>query len=453
MKLLRQVRAFYHDTDAKWDILFDHRFREIAPVIQARPDLEQIDGSGMVLLPQVVDTHVHFNDPGYTEHEDFAHGTRAAARGGITTVCDMPCTAVPPVTSGDILKRRVDHVSPAAFIDFAFWGGVHADLCHDRQTVDNAISSLAAAGAIGIKVYLTSGMSSFPELSIAQLYLVMESAREYGLRVAVHAEEPTLVRQFEQQALNRKLRSPADYAAYRPALVEAVAIAQVIEVARATAASVHIVHLSSASGLALIEQARADGVDVTAETCPQYLAFNVEDLQRIGPALKTAPAVRTDSDRKALWRGLKEGTIDFVTTDHAPCDFATEKQFDDIWQNYSGTPGVETSLSYLYEAGIVKRGLSLEWLQRITSTAAQKTFDLRLGGLHPGAPATFTLIDTEKPWCVNPKRFASLGKYSPFADHTFPASVAMTVLKGKVLFSGGELIGMATGEFRKRGDI
>jgi len=260
------------------------------------------------------------------------------------------------------------------------------------------------------------------------------------------------VRDFETQARSRKLTSPRDYADYRPALVEAVAIAQVIEVARVTGAAVHIVHLSSAGGLALIERARDDGIDITVETCPQYLAFSADDLQRIGPALKCAPAVRPDTDRKALWQGLSNGMIDFVTTDHAPCDFATEKQHDNIWQNYSGIPGVETMLSYLYEAGVVQRGLSLEWLQRVTSIAAQKTFDLSLGGLHQGAPATFTLVDTDRPWRVDPQHFESLGKYSPFADHTFPASVAMTVLNGRVLFDGHEISGKPAGSFRKRGN-
>jgi dihydroorotase-like cyclic amidohydrolase len=167
--------------------------------------------------------------------------------------------------------------------------------------------------------------------------------------------------------------------------------------------------------------------------------------------LKTAPAVRTDSDREALWRGLADGAIDFVTTDHAPCNLATGKQHDDIWQNYSGIPGVETMVSYLYEAGVIQRDLSLEWLQRVTSTAARKTFDLPPGELLPGAPATFTLINMDRPWLVDPKQFASLGKYSPFAGHTFPASIAMTVLNGKVLFDGQELIGQATGSFMKRG--
>ncbi|MBC8477950.1 amidohydrolase family protein [bacterium] len=451
MKLIRQVRALQGDLDSRWDILFDRQIQAIAPRIEAGPEQELIDGSSLLLLSQVIDPHVHFNDPGYTHHEDFAHGTRAAARGGITTVFDMPCTAVPPVTSGEILEARIRHVASRAYVDFAFWGGIHAAMCHDEEAVANAIKGMAAAGAIGLKVYLTSAMPAFPALSVAQLHLVMQLARNHHLRVAVHAEEPTLIQRLEMRARNRRLNTPAAYAAHRPALVEATAIAQVIEVAFDTGAAVHIVHLSSARGLELIDRARSEGLDITVETCPHYLAFTAADLDQIGSALKTAPVVKDAEDREALWNGLIDGRIDFVATDHASCDFAREKNSGDIWQDYSGMPGVETMLSYLYEAGLQKRGLSLKWLQRVTSTAAQRAFKLPLGDLRPGQPATFTLIDSNSPWLVDPQQFASRGKYSPFAGHTFPASVKMTFLNGAPVFDGVTVADPPGGSFQAGG--
>ncbi len=451
MRLLRQVRAFFDERDTEWDILFDERLRRIAPEIDARSGYEIIDGSGKLLLTQVVDPHVHFNDPGYTQREDFAHGSRAAARGGITTVFDMPCTSLPPVTNREALHGKLSQIEAKALVNFGLWGGVHAGMCADPTVLETSVSELAEAGVVGIKTYLTSGMDTFPALSPSQLQLVMLAARRHGLRVGVHAEEPTLIERLTATARSNGRNRPGDYAASRPVLAEALAIAQVVELARDTGAAVHIVHLSSARGLELIGEARAAGVDITTETCPHYLAFTDEDLERLGSVLKTAPVVKSATDRNALWSGLTSGDIDMVGTDHAPCDFASEKESGDIWQDYSGLPGEETLLGYLVEEGLLRRGLSLEWLQRITSHAAQDAFGLNLGRLRTGDPATFTLIDLDSPWQVDPAQFASRGKFSPFAGRTFTAGVDSTWLDGEPVFAAGTVNESPRGRFLTRG--
>ncbi|MGZ8805344.1 MAG: allantoinase AllB, partial [Microbacterium sp.] len=260
-----------------------------------------------VLLPGLVDSHVHVNEPGRTEWEGFRSATLAAAAGGVTTIVDMPLNSLPPTTSVEALAIKRAAAEPSAYIDIGFWGGAVPESL-------GRLGPLHEAGVFGFKCFLSpSGVDEFPHLSRAQFGAAMEEVAALGSRLIVHAEDPALL--AADGALGRGYEA---FLASRPAASEASAIDAVIAEARRTSARAHILHLSDAGSLPAIRAAKADGVALTVETCPHYLTIVAEEIPDGASEFKCCPPIREAANRDHLWAGIVDGTIDAIVSDHSP---------------------------------------------------------------------------------------------------------------------------------------
>ncbi len=418
-------------------------------IVEIGEDLESdgavLDVRGLVVLPGGIDPHVHFDDPGYTSREDFYCGTCAAASGGITTVVDMPCTSVPPVTSRVHLLEKLAVVERKAVVDFGFFGGVSGQSCQDA--VGQGMEEMAPS-VLGFKTYLTSGMKTFERLNSWQFRSCLERAAAVRRPVLVHAEDFDYV-QAATTACIRRGDSPRLFYQSRPETAENIAVAAALEVAEETGASLHVVHVGSARAATLLRH-RGTPERITCETAPHYLQFDVEDFVALGAPLKVTPPVKSPENRAALWRFLAEGAIAFVASDHAPCG-EKEKKTGSIWTDYSGIPGTGTLLPYLFSEGYLAGKLSLGRLAEVTSGAAARRYGLgdRKGALLPGRDADFALFDPGRSWTVTGKNFLSKGKITPFEGMTFRGQLAMTLLRGEVVFhrERGVVASAGTGRF------
>ena len=409
---------------------------------------EWIDLEGGLVLPGVIDGHVHFDDPGFTHREDFASGTCAAAAGGVTCVVDMPCTSLPPITDADALDTKLQTISPKAHVDFMLWGGVSANVMQ-RPGWGDRLDGLADAGVAAVKVYTLSGMDTFHHLDRHQLAAVLARARSLGVPVGVHAEDAEIVTTLTRDIVNSGQDSPAAYADSRPAAAEIAAVEMMVDLCRSSGARVHIVHLGSGEALGRIAAARREGLAISAETCPHFLEFNRLDLERLGSVLKTAPVVKDASDSSRLWRGLADGDLSFVTTDHAPGKWPDEKHTGSIWTDYGGVPGVELLLPYLHSEGVCRGRISLERMVEVTASEPARFFGIehRKGALKPGLDADFVVLDDRETWTVRANGLHNLNRYTPLEGRKLTGRVRATYLRGKCVYhrrsDGSELFAPA----------
>ncbi|MCL2822975.1 MAG: allantoinase AllB [Polyangiaceae bacterium] len=409
-----------------------------------------VDIAGAWLLPGAIDGHVHFDDPGFTHREDFASGTRAAAAGGVTTVVDMPCTSIPPVTDGGSFDNKLAEISSKAYVDFKLWGGVRGndfqDVGADADFGTHRLDELRDRGVRSIKTYLVSGMDTFADLTQEQLLHVLVEANRRGMLVGVHAEDKQRVIQGVREHAD-DLTDPLAYARSRDADAEAAGVATCVELAARTGASLHVVHLACAKGVNLIREAKACGVPISTETCPHYLAFTEHDLARLGGLLKTAPVVKKNEDRDALWAGIADGTIDMIATDHAPGEYPREKTTGSIWTDYGGVPGVELLLSYVMSAGVSTGRISLSRAVEVLCEAPARIHSLPAKGrLEPGADADLVVFDPESVWTVRAAELHTRQKYTPFEGMEMRGRVCSTYVRGVQVYDAARgIVGVPRG--------
>jgi len=404
---------------------------------------EVFDGNYNLLIPAGIDPHVHFDDPGFEFRENFYTGTLSAVFGGITTIIDMPCTSVPPVINKENLQRKLEVVSPKAVIDFAFWGGVSGTEFDDNLEVEKFMSDLAESGVVGYKTYLISGMKEFTELNEERLEKVANIAKKLNLPVAVHAEDKDLVRNRRHKLQKKNKNEFSDYCRARDVKAEVTAVKKVINIARRSGAQFHIVHLSSKKSMELVRKAHMGGVKINTETCPHFLAFTQSDYKEIGSILKTAPPVKKEEDKTALWQGLQEGVINFVATDHAGCIPEKEKFTGNIWDDYAGIPGTEMLIPYIFNDGYLKNKLSLEKTIDIISTNAAKFYSLypNKGSLKIDTDADFTVVNLTEENIIDPDNLHSKGKYTPFEGRKFNTKIEKTFCRGNLLIDKNKFLG------------
>ncbi len=400
---------------------------------------KEIDAENCVVFPGFIDPHVHFDDPGFTQREDFETGTRSAAAGGVTTIIDMPCTSIPPVISGKNFDYKLSIVEKKAYVDFAFWGGV-TPLQVDSGEYKTTLNELKSRGIVGVKFYTISGMELYPRMPVPQMHKAFEFLRDLNLVCAVHAEDFYLVDFYSEYLKSQGRKDPESWFEGRVYEAEAKAIWSVMGIADKVGNKLHIVHLSTKKGLDAIKWGKEHKIDITTETCPQYLLFTVNDLKKIGPILKTAPPVRREEDRLALWNGIQEGLIDFLATDHAAGVFPEEKSKESIWDNYAGIPGTQLFASEIFTYGYHENKLSLEQIQTLLSINAAKRYGLYpdKGSLFIGTDADFTIVDLEEEWIVDAKSLESKGKYSPLNGRKLKGKVKKTIVRGEVVYSDKE---------------
>lgn len=422
----------------------------------SRDGVEVVSLGGRLVLPGAIDGHVHFDDPGFTHRETFETGTRAAAAGGVTTVVDMPCTSLPPVTNAANLRNKLGVVAPKAHVDFMFWGGVSGNSIRGKSWRQD-VADLVSEGVGAFKLYLLSGMETYRDLSPDEIREVLCELARHGVPAGIHAEDRALVLEATEKARSSGDDTPRAYAGSRPAAAEVAAVATMRRLCRETGARVHVVHLGSGEALALVDEARREGLPFSAETCPHYLAFTEGDLDRLGALLKTAPVVKAAADREALWQGLASGAIQHVATDHAAGEWPREKTTGSIWSDYGGVPGVELMVPYLYSEGVRKGRITLERMIELVSSEPARFFGVggRKGRLEPGFDADFCVLDPDETWTVDPAALHNLNRYSPFAGNAFTGRVVATVVRGQTVFErradGNEAVrSPGTGRFVKR---
>lgn len=428
--------------------------RELLPADIAVPkDEDVIDASGLLVLPGAMDPHVHFNTPGYTEHEDFAHGSMSAAAGGVTCVIDMPDTSVPPVTDRASFDTKLNAIREMSVIDFGLWGGVSGKSFRSplwRQDLE----ALRKEGVAGIKCYLLSGMDTFPHLMPIELMEVMRRAQELGMVVGLHAEDRDRAWKLTASLMAAGERGPGAYYEARRDPVESNGMKQGAALALGTSCSLHIVHVGSGDGADHVCELKREGADISMETCAHYLAFSHEDLVSRGALFKTSPVVKTAEDSARLWKHLADGTIDFVASDHAPCT-PEEKRTGSIWTDYSGISGTELMFPYVLSEGYSKERFSLARLVEITSTAAAKRYGLypRKGVIAPGSDADLAFVDEGRRWKVRGADFQSKGKLTPFEGTEFTGKVVRTICRGRTVFEEGNgvVAKPGYGQFIRRG--
>jgi allantoinase len=343
----------------------DGRIVAIEPLDSAlTATVEVALGEDEVLMPGLVDTHVHINEPGRTEWEGFETATRAAAAGGVTTVIDMPLNSIPPTTTVEALEIKRKAAEGAVYVDTGFWGGAVPDNL-------NQLRRLHDAGVFGFKCFLLhSGVDEFPHLNTAQLELALERMHDFGALMIVHAEN--------SQAIDRAPSADGEryrrFLASRPRGAENVAIAEVIEAARFTRARVHILHLSSSDALPMLASARREGVLITVETCPHYLSFSAESIPDGATQFKCCPPIRESANRELLWGGLRDGVIDCIVSDHSPST-PELKRFDigDFGVAWGGIASLQLGLRAVWSQARV-HGFTLvdvaEWMSARTAQLA-----------------------------------------------------------------------------------
>src|SRR3954447_6038570 len=293
----------------------------------------EIDARGLHVFPGGLDPHVHFNEPGRTHWEGLETGSAALAAGGFTAFFDMPLNSTPPTTDGAAFDAKLAAAQARSCLDFGLWGGL---------VPGSGLAELAERGVVGFKAFMSnSGIEDFARADDATLYDGMAEAARLGLLVAVHAEN---------DALTARSRGPSarDFMASRPLIAELEAIARAIAFAEDTGCALHIVHVSSGRGVALVTEARRRGVDVTCETCPHYLALTPEDVEALGAVAKCAPPIRGAEQQAALWERLRAGEIDMVTSDHSPSP--PELKAGSLGDAWGGIAGAQTTLELLLGA-------------------------------------------------------------------------------------------------------
>lgn len=401
---------------------------------------ETLDATGLFVLPGLIEDHVHFREPGMTYKEDFETGSRAAVAGGVTTVIDMPNGTNPPLKSVETFEQKVALVQGRSFVDYGFIAAVVP------ENLDE-IDALAEAGVVAFKIFMgeTVGAIEIPDNGVMlEAYgLVAQTGRP----MVTHAENDEIIQHLMRRFKSEGRNGIRAHLEARPVVSEVEAIQRAVLYAQATGARLQILHVSSKEGIDVIRRAKQAKVAVTAETCPHYLLFSTEDIDRIGNPIRMNPPVRGSYHPEALWEAISDGTVDVIGTDHSP-HTDEEKLNDDIWSTIPGWTGVETTTSLMLTE--VNRGrLTLEHLVALRSRNPAKVFGLypRKGSLNIGADGDLTLVDMKKRGVIRSASLQSRSKYTPFEGREIHGMPVATVVRGQIVMRDGEIVGRPAGEY------
>jgi len=401
------------------------------------PARETLDATGLHLLPGAIDVHVHFREPGYTHKEDWETGSAAAAFGGVTTVFEMP-NVIPPTGTKEALALKHRLAAEKAYVDFGLYGLLGED------TIEH-IPDLVAGGVIGFKLYMGNTFGNHPAPSTGAMLEAFEIVAATGKRVALHAETDSIMKRREARMRAAGRVDPLAHLAARPAVVAVEAVSRAAVLAEWTGARIHVLHISSSEELRPLAEAKARGVDITGETCPQYLLLDTGDYARVGSVIRVNPPVREAYNKEPLWAALADGTIDLVATDHAP-HIPSEKIKDDIWTADCGFPGVELQMPLMLSEVNAGR-LSICDYVRWSSANPARVWGLypRKGAIQPGADADFAIVDLSLETTIDDAKLQSRAKITPWHRRQVKGLPIHTLVRGRFAMRNRKLIESARG--------
>ncbi|HKF15936.1 MAG TPA: allantoinase AllB [Candidatus Dormibacteraeota bacterium] len=419
------------------------RIGGIGPYLRVTADTE-IDAGGLHVFPGGVDPHVHFNQPGRTDWEGLATGSQSLAQGGFTTYVDMPLNSSPVTVDEEAFELKLRAANAWSLVDFGFWGGlVPGKLRH--------VEVLARKGVLGFKAFMCdSGIAEFPAADDMTLCEGMRRCADVGLPVLVHAENTALVSELARRMVASGHVGPRDFAASRPVIAEVEAITRALFFASETGCAVHVVHVSIARGVQLVEQARASGLDASCETCPHYLLLSEADFDELGGVAKCAPPLRSASDRDALWELISQGRLRIVASDHSPCP-PELKQGSDFFAVWGGISGCQTTLQLLLAHGHGGRGVGLPTVAGLTGGNAARRFRLDCkGAIEVGNDADLVLLDLSQEWPLSAHELGYRHPHSPFVGWPLRGRVVRTLLRGRTVVADGHVVSQPAGRLVTR---
>ncbi len=397
-----------------------------------------VDVGDSVLMPGLVDTHVHVNEPGRTDWEGFETATRAAAAGGVTTIFDMPLNSVPATTSAEAMRVKLAAAGGKCSVNVGFWGGLVPGNVGELRPMKDL-------GAPGFKCFLVpSGVAEFAHVGGGELADSLREVARIGAVLLVHAEDPQWIR----AAAGGDRREYATYLETRPPRAEDDAVALLVRLCRETGARLHVVHLSSAGAIAEIDRARTEGLPLSAETCPHYLFFDAEEIPDGATEFKCAPPIRDRANRERLWAGLQNGAVEMVVSDHSPSPPEGKcRDAGDFLAAWGGISSLQLRLPAVWTAAR-PRGHSFDRLAEWLAAAPARLGGVgaRKGAIAPGFDADFVVWNPEQSFEVRPESLHHRHKLSPYLGRTLSGVVESTYLAGEKIFERGEFVGPPRGK-------
>lgn len=395
-----------------------------------------IDAKGLHVLPGAIDVHVHFREPGYTHKEDWETGTAAAAMGGVTTVFDMPNVDPPTGTPAALALKR--EAAKKAYVDYGLYGLLAED------NIDQ-LEALIEGGVAGFKCFMGNTFGNLPSPSTGAMLEGFEILARRGYRCSLHAETASIMAWRQRKLMAAGRNAPLDHLSARPAVVAIEAVARAAILAEWTGARIHVLHISSADELRPLREAKARGVDITGETCPQYLIHDTTDYARLGSLIRVNPPIREPHHKALLWDALRDGTVDMIATDHAP-HTPEEKTRNNIWTADCGWPGVETQMPLML-TGVSEGKLSIRDYVRISAYNPARAWGLHpwKGSLQPGADADIAIVDLGREQMIDREALASRSKITTFHGMRTKGLPVHTLVRGRFVMRDRKLVTAARG--------
>jgi allantoinase len=429
--LIKNGTLILEDKTAHADVLIeDGKITKIAKNITTTAD-EVIDAREKFVLPGVVDAHAHVGDPNFTQREDFTTGTQAAAAGGVTTIMDMVLKT--PVDTPLAVKEKIDRGTREGIVDFS----LHAGMMKSSNIAN--VEALTQLGIYSFKAFMCAPYL----IDKGTLEALMKQAGQFGAITNVHAEDEELSQKLTVDLKRAGRVDPIAHNESRPNAVEEKAISDAVDIAQATRSKLHISHMSTREGVHLIASAKREKVNVTAETCPHYLSLTRADVLKLGPYLKMNPPLKTEADVLALWRALANGTVDMITSEHAPGQ-ADEKEvgWENIWDAWGGIPSIETMLPIVLSEGVNKDRLTIGKAVKALSENPAKRFGLypKKGHIAVGADGDFVIVDLSMKKKVKANDLHYKVGWTPYEGWSLKGWPTVTIARGQVVAKEGEIL-------------